>query len=191
MKKQSTFMKVVDFIDPYVTSIAFFIIFLVAILSRYLFRAPATWTTEVAILGYIWTMFFGVGKCMRDDSHVVFALVYDKLGFKGRKFSLILYNVILIVLLAISIVPSFQACISGPMVTGVLKLPYKIVFFPYFFMVAEIIINSCVMLKQVIKGEHPALFEKDERSVEESQLEEDPAKVTKTVIEDVKGGDEK
>ena len=73
---------VVDFMGIVVPSISFimiFITFMISICSRYFFRSAVTWSYEVSVLGYMWTMFFGVGKAIEADEHVVFGLVYDTL----------------------------------------------------------------------------------------------------------------
>lgn len=72
--------KIVDFLGVFIPNITFLVIFLtfmVTIVSRYFFKTPVTWSYEVSVLGYMWTMFFGVGKAMEADEHVVFGLVYD------------------------------------------------------------------------------------------------------------------
>ena len=89
---KSTGRKILDFFEIGVTSISFiviFVTFMISILSRYIFRIPVTWTYEISILGYMWTMFFGVGKAIDNDEHVVFSLVYDKISPKGKRFCLI------------------------------------------------------------------------------------------------------
>ena len=42
---------------------------MVSIISRYIFRVPVAWSYEISVLGYMWTMFFGVGKAMRRHSN--------------------------------------------------------------------------------------------------------------------------
>ena len=146
--------KILSIFEVGVTSIAFvviFITFMISILSRYVFRIPVTWTYEISILGYMWTMFFGVGKAIDNDEHVVFSLVYDKLSSKGKRVCLILYNAMLTVLLLIAFIPCVQAMMKSTMTTGVLKLPYKIVFSPFFFMFIEIIIKSAFNIVKAVK----------------------------------------
>ncbi|MCR5625800.1 MAG: TRAP transporter small permease subunit [Lachnospiraceae bacterium] len=152
-QEKSIAKKILDIFDVGVTSIAFiviFVTFMISILSRYIFRIPVTWTYEISILGYMWTMFFGVGKAMENDEHVVFGLVYDKLGNNGKRFCLVLYNIMLVVFLLIAFIPSVQACAKSTMTTGVLKIPYRYVFSPFFFMLAEIIIRSAFNIKKAL-----------------------------------------
>ena len=153
MKGKSIAGQILTLLDVGVTSVSFiviFVTFLISILSRYVFRIPVTWTYEISILGYMWTMFFGVGKAMENDEHVVFSLVYDKLDEKGRRFCLIFYNALLVVLLLIAFIPCIQAMNKSTMTTGVLKLPYKIVFSPFFYMLVQIIVRSALRIYELL-----------------------------------------
>ena len=152
-EEKSLGRKILDLLDIGVTSVAFiviFVTFMISIISRYLLRIPVTWTYEISNLGYMWTMFFGVGKAIENDQHVVFSLVYDKVAPKTKRVFLILYNVLLVLLLVIAFVPCVQAMLKSTMTTGVLKLPYKVVFAPFFFMIVETIILSALNIKKAV-----------------------------------------
>lgn len=147
-------MKVLVFFEVTMTSISFmvvFVTFMISIISRYFLRTAVSWTYEVSILGYMWTMFFGVGRALRNDEHVVFSLVYDKLSPKGERVCLIMYNIMLAGLLSIVFIPCVQAMLGSNSKTGVLGLPYKVAFSPFFFMFAEIIIISILNVIKAVK----------------------------------------
>ena len=142
------------FLGTIVPSVSFcmiFISFMIAILSRYVFRQPVAWTYEISVLGFMWTMFFGVGKAIETDEHVVFGLVYDVLKPRGKLICKLLYNTVLIVLLVILFEPAMRAALRSTMMTGVLKLPYKIVFAPFFLMLIEIVIRSAQNLVKAVR----------------------------------------
>ena len=87
--------KIVDFLGVFIPNITFLVIFLtfmVTIVSRYFFKTPVTWSYEVSVLGYMWTMFFGVGKAMEADEHVVFGLVYDAVKPRTQFIFKVVYN---------------------------------------------------------------------------------------------------
>lgn len=138
-------------IIPNITFLIIFGTFMLTIVSRYILKAPVTWSYEVSILAYIWTMFFGVGKAMSVDEHVVFGLVYDHVSPKTRAVFRIIGDALIIVLLLIVFVPSVRSMLSKRMVTGVLKLPFSAVFAPLLFMFADIIYRSVVDLVKVIR----------------------------------------
>lgn len=129
----------------FITDIAFFTIFvtfMLTIVSRYVFKKPVTWSYEVSVLGYIWTMFFGVGLGMKRDEHVVFGLVFDNLDGKGKFSFTMIYNVLLLFLLLVSTLPCLKALSTRRMVTGVLKLPFKIVFAPFILMYVDMMVRT-------------------------------------------------
>ena len=137
--------KIVDFLGVFIPNITFLVIFLtfmVTIVSRYFFKTPVTWSYEVSVLGYMWTMFFGVGKAMEADEHVVFGLVYDAVKPRTQFIFKVVYNTFLLILLVTCFVPCFQSMVGKKMVTGVLKLPYTVVFAPFMYMLAEIIVRK-------------------------------------------------
>jgi TRAP-type transport system small permease protein len=142
---------IADFLGVTVVNISFIIIFvtfLLTIVSRYIFKHPVTWSYEISVLAYMWTMFFGVGKAMETDEHVVFGLVYDKRTPAGKFVFLLIYNITLIALLVISFIPCVQSLLSKRMVTGVLKFPYKIIFAPFIYMMIDIIVRSFINIRK-------------------------------------------
>ncbi len=145
---------------PNLTFIVIFVTFMLTIISRYILRAPISWSYEISILGYMWTMFFGVGKAMEADEHVVFGLVYDSLGKKAKVAFKIIYNTALVVLLGIAFLPCVDSLLSKKMVTGVLKLPYSVVFAPMIYMFAEIMIRCIIDIYKSIKGLKEGKIEK-------------------------------
>ena len=143
--------KIVDFLGvavPGITFIVIFLTFMVTILSRYLFKTPVTWSYEVSVLGYMWTMFFGVGKAMEADEHVVFGLVYDAVKPLTQFLFKVIYNAFLLILLVVCFVPCWHSLVGKQMVTGVLKLPYTVVFAPFMYMLAEVIIRTGINIKK-------------------------------------------
>ncbi len=136
---------------PNITFTVIFVTFMITIISRYVLKAPVAWSYEISILAYMWTMFFGVGKAMTADEHVVFGLVYDSMKPRVQKIFKISANLLLIITLVVVFIPSIHSLLSKRMVTGVLKLPFSVVFAPLIFMFAEIIIRSIMDLVKNIK----------------------------------------
>ncbi len=146
--------KIANFFGVVVTAVAFstiFVTFVVTIISRYILKTPVAWSYEIAILSYMWTMFFGVGKALERDEHVVFGLVYDSVSPKVQGVFRVLSNLILIILLGLVFFPSIDSLLSKRMVTGVLKLPYKVVFAPLIFMFFDVLVRSILHLIRDIR----------------------------------------
>ena len=122
---------------PMVAFLVVFITFMMTIICRYVLRFAIPWSYEVSILGYMYCMFFGSGIAIKRDEHVVFSLLYDKLPPKGQLICKVVYNAALIVLIGIAFVPCMNSLMASTMKTGILKMPYKVVFAPFLWMLFE------------------------------------------------------
>ena len=100
-------------------------------------RFAIPWSYEVSILGYMYCMFCGSGIALKRDEHVVFSLLYDKLPPIGQLISKLIYSAALVVLICIIFVPCVNSLMASTMATGILKMPYKIVFAPLLWMLFE------------------------------------------------------
>ncbi len=146
---------------PNLTFLMIFLTFMITIVSRYVLKTPVPWAYEISILSYMWTMFFGVGKAMQNEEHVVFGLVYDSVGTKMKIVFEILNSLLLVILLSIVFIPSIHSLLAKRMVTGVLKLPYKVVFAPLIYMFAEMLVRSLLVCKNHLKTLRTELNEQE------------------------------
>ena len=122
---------------PMVAFLVVFVTFMMTIICRYVLRFAIPWSYEVSILGYMYCMFFGSGIALKRDEHVVFSLLYDKLPPLGKLICKLVYNAALVVLIAIVFTPCFKSLMASTMRTGILKMPYKVVFAPFLWMLFE------------------------------------------------------
>ena len=122
---------------PMVAFLVVFVTFMMTIICRYVLRFAIPWSYEVSILGYMYCMFFGSGIALKRDEHVVFSLLYDKLSPLGQLLCKLIYNAALVVLIAIIFVPCVNSLMASTMKTGILKMPYKVVFAPFMWMLFE------------------------------------------------------
>lgn len=146
--------KIVTVLSEGVPMLSFCIVFatfMMTIVSRYVLRVAIPWSYEVSILGYMYCMFFGSGIAVKRDEHVVFTLLYDKLSPRGKLISKLAYNAILIALICVAFVPCVTSITSMKQVTGILKMPYKFVFAPFLWMLADIIARSIIYMVDAVK----------------------------------------
>ena len=122
---------------PMVAFLVVFVTFMMTIICRYVLRFAIPWSYEVSILGYMYCMFFGSGIALTRDEHVVFSLLYDKLPPLGQLLCKLIYNAVLVVLIAIVFTPCLNSLMVSTMKTGILKMPYKVVFAPFLWMLFE------------------------------------------------------
>lgn len=135
---------------PCILFLALFFSFVVTVAYRYIAGKSVVWGNEVAILAYMWIMFFGCGKAMENDEHVVFSLVYDVVSPLVKMTMKVVYNAVLTILMVICFQPCLKALLASTQITGVLKLPYRIAFAPFFWMLLNIIVYSIINIKKAI-----------------------------------------
>lgn len=179
MKTVKKIIRVVaDFLGvfcPCVIFLALFFSFVATIILRYFFKTALSWGNELAVLCYIWIMCFGCGKAIETDEHVVFSLVYDKCSPKVQMLMKVVYNLLLAVLICCAFKPSLTLMLKSTMKTGILKIPYKICFAPFFWMLFETVIRSLINVKKAIdEYKHPTAPE----SAVEAELKDAEEEVT-------------
>ena len=132
---------------PMVAFLVVFVTFMMTIICRYVLRFAIPWSYEGSNLGYMYCMFFGSGIALKRDEHVVFSLLYDKLPPLGKLISKLVYNAALIILIAIVFTPCFKSLMASTMKTGILKMPYKVVFAPFMWMLFECAVRCLFYMK--------------------------------------------
>ncbi|MCD6419773.1 MAG: TRAP transporter small permease [Synergistetes bacterium] len=55
------------------------------VIMRYLFRNPTYWSTEVTSVMLVILTFLGAGEILKQDHHIKFSLILDRLSPKGRR----------------------------------------------------------------------------------------------------------
>jgi TRAP-type C4-dicarboxylate transport system permease small subunit len=123
-----------DILEIHIPTISFalmFIVFIIEIAWRYLF-VPLTWTMEFSLMAFIWTTLLGACWALRDDSHVVFGLVYDAVGPKAQRAIRVAGNGLLFLAFCIALYPSWKfVAFMGFKKADVMQISMSIVFFPY------------------------------------------------------------
>ena len=150
-KALDKFSKFMDLFGVYVPTLSFtvlFLCFMATMTLRYCFKYSLNWGSELAVLCYIWIMCWGSGKGLSLGDHVVFSLVYDKCSPKVQMVMKVVYNILIFVLLLVALPACYKAMMRSNMITGVLKIPYKVAFSPFLFMLVD---NSVRALIEAIK----------------------------------------
>jgi TRAP-type C4-dicarboxylate transport system permease small subunit len=123
-----------DVLEIYIPTLSFalmFVVFVIEIAWRYLI-VPLTWTMEFSLMAFLWTTLLGACWALRDDSHVVFSLVYDAVGPKAQRRIRIAGNGLLFVAFCIALYPSWNfVTFMGFKKADVMQISMSIVFSPY------------------------------------------------------------
>lgn len=65
--------------------VAIFLVFIAAVVARYLLREPIQWADEFVTIAAMWAIFWLSAFVLRDRDHVSIGLVYDLLPPQGRR----------------------------------------------------------------------------------------------------------
>ena len=152
-KALEKFSKFMDLFGVYIPTLSFavlFLCFMATMILRYVFKISLNWGSELAVLCYIWIMCFGSGKGLSLGDHVVFSLVYDRCGPKVQMVMKVMYNIVIFVLLLVALPACYKAMMRSNMITGVLKIPYKIAFAPFLFLLVDNAVRALFEIKKVI-----------------------------------------
>lgn len=146
------FFKVRDFIEVFLPTVSFsvmFLTFILQIVARYIFKYPLTWAYEVTVIGFSWTVIFGACYAMRNRSHVMFTLIYDHLTGKKAAVIRLLGNAIIFTAFLLLIVPSARyIAFMNFQSTAVFHVKLSWIFAPFVYFLVSI---SLYTLEEIIE----------------------------------------
>lgn len=144
------------FIDDILPSFMLFmlvVLFLVSVLFRYVIRYPLKWTFELQLVCYIYVVMLSVMYATRQNSHIVFSLIYDKMPLPIRAVFRIIGNLIIASAFIIAIKPFWNYVIfTGFNKTPQFKISFTIVFFPVIIMVVTTAIDSLIEIYRSVRA---------------------------------------
>ena len=122
------FKKVTDFIGTASYGILF-LTFIFQVIMRFIFNKPLTWSDELIVILYVFSMFWAGAFLLKEKDHVMLDLIYEHLPAQGKRAFSIAYS-LLIGGLFLWAVPASYSYISFMMreKTPVLDVPFGIVF---------------------------------------------------------------
>ena len=139
--------KVWDFIGVYIPTLSFavlFLCFMATMILRYCFKISLNWGSELAILCYMWIMFWGSGYGLSHNDHVVFSLVYDRCSARTQMIMKVFYSIVMAALMLWALPACVKAMLRSNMITGVLKIPYKVAFAPFLYMLVDNAVRALI-----------------------------------------------
>lgn len=139
VKKIGSFLQ--NCVELYIPAISFavlFVLFCFQIVVRYIISKftglVVPWTVEVEQMCFLWVALLGACYVQRSRGHVVFTLVYDALGTKGKAVLSLISSTLISFACACTLIPSLKyvwGLMARQQVTSLLKIPKTVVFFPY------------------------------------------------------------
>ena len=101
------------------------------VLTRYVLAQPAAWSFEVALIAFVWMVFFGAAAGVRLKMHAVVETLVCRLPHKVQQLVAVFNWLLLLVLFGgLAILFVLQAWTSHSISTVALSLPRSVIYFP-------------------------------------------------------------
>ena len=139
------FVDVIEIYLPMASFMVLFVTFIFQIFCRYVLKRPIGWSYEMGLITFVWTTMFGALYAWRDGEHIVFSLVYDSRSQFGKRMFDLIGSLIVLVLMALIVLPTWKFIMNQRRTSSVLKMSYKLMYFPFIIMV----IGTC--LRQILQ----------------------------------------
>jgi TRAP-type C4-dicarboxylate transport system permease small subunit len=106
-----------------------FLTFIFQVALRFIFNKPLTWSDELIVILYVFSMFWAGAFLLKEKDHVMLDLIYEHLPPQGKRVFSIAYSLIIGGLFAWA-VPASYSYVSFMMRenTPVLDIPFGIVY---------------------------------------------------------------
>ena len=106
-----------------------FLTFIFQVIMRFVFNKPLTWSDELIVILYVFSMFWAGAFLLKEKDHVMLDLIYEHLPLQGKRVFSIAYS-LLIGGLFLWAVPASYSYVSFMMRenTPVLDVPFGFVF---------------------------------------------------------------
>ena len=132
---------------------AMFFVFLLQIISRYIFNNPLSWSVELTLSLWVWLVFWGSSFCLDDKDHIKFDVLYYLSPIKVRKLFRIISAIIVIFLISKSLIPTLEYINFYKIKkSAILKIRYDYLFSVYAIFTVSIISSYAFLLIKTIKN---------------------------------------
>ena len=138
---------------PCVLFLVFFILFVVQIISRYVFNMGLNWSEEVCSYSYVWMVFLATSYAERTDGNIYFSMLHDALPSGGKRVMDALHQVILIAFYVYMIPSTYDLfAFFSRRYSVVLRVPLSICYGGYLLFVAISVGRAVVRLVRSFTG---------------------------------------
>jgi TRAP-type C4-dicarboxylate transport system permease small subunit len=134
--------------------VALFGIFIVQVTARFGFNKPLPWSDEAAVVLYVWIILWSAATVVPEREHVVFDLLWNRVGRRTRQAMRIVGN-LMVGGLAAAAVPAtwdyvhFMRRESTP----VLGISYMWVFMPFVILMLALVLRSLWAVWCALRGQ--------------------------------------
>jgi TRAP-type C4-dicarboxylate transport system permease small subunit len=130
---------------------AMFGAFVIQVVTRYLLRSPAGWTSEFATLAYVWVVFFAAAFVLGEREHIAFDMLYHAARPAKRRILALAQSVILLVtfLIALPGAVDYVTFMSRER-TWILQIPFSLAFSCFILFMVMVILRSGLRIWRLI-----------------------------------------
>ena len=109
-----------------------FLTFIFQVALRFIFNKPLSWSDELIVILYVFSMFWAGAFLLKEKEHVMLDIIYEHLPPQGKRAFSVAYSV-LIGGLFLCAIPASYSYVSFMMreKTPVLDVPFGLVFAPF------------------------------------------------------------
>ena len=130
-----------------------FIVFIIQIAARFGFGKPLSWTDEAAVILYVWVILWSAALVVPQREHVVFDLLWNRVGYRARQVMQIAGNLLIGGLALVGLPASwdyvhFMAREGSP----VLGIPFMWIYLPFVLLLAALVVRSIWAISNAVRG---------------------------------------
>ena len=136
---------IADFFEVYLPIAVFVVLllaFLINVFFRYILRDPQNWTFELSVNAFVIVGLLGACAAYRKEDHVVFDLLYARLGPRGQSILRMVSHAVLVAAFLIAIPLTFRYLVNLPSVTSILRIPDRYIFSSFLILLISSAIRS-------------------------------------------------
>lgn len=146
--------------------VTLFGVFVLQVVSRFVWNRPLPWTDELAVVLYVWIILWACAAMVPTREHVMFDLVWQAASPRTRRV-LAMVGHLLLGGLSLWALPACWDYVSfmSREATPVLDIPFSLVFLPFVLLLVSLVMRSTWGLYQAWQG----------RGLQDAIEPEDPA----------------
>jgi len=121
------FLKHIDEIIGSLLVVVFVGLVALNVVARYLLKSPISWTEEVVLIAFIWSVYIGTVTGFREERHIAIDVIFNLFPVPVRKALDLFTNFLVLILNGYMTWAAFTLIMNlGKKQTFVLKLPYAV-----------------------------------------------------------------
>jgi TRAP-type C4-dicarboxylate transport system permease small subunit len=133
--------------------VALFGVFILQVVSRFVFDHPLPWTDELAVVLYVWIILWACATMVPTHEHVMFDLLWQQATPGVRRWMSIAGHAMVggLCLWALPACWDYVWFMSRE-ATPVLDIPFSAVFMPFVVLLVSLVLRSCLGLRRAWRG---------------------------------------